>query len=308
MTIVDWRGVPNAPVAAALGRDRQRWLAELRWDPAIAHAHIETARTTWGLPGLAAVDAAGNVLGLVYYFDTGERFEIGGVIAPTPLVTKALVSGVVRDAAALGRDLFCFALDAPGLAMELARHGCGVEPFVYLGRDLSGAPSVPPQPAPASRAWTVGDSAATADLLQRAYLPEDSLYFAPGNTVAGWQQYVDGIVGHEACGAVLPGVSRCVTAGGQLAAVSLVAKISPDTVHLVQLAVDPAHRGRRLSVSLLEASCTEARALGFTAIMLMASSRNQAACRLYAQAGFTRRAMFVAATRPAQSIPTRAAS
>ena len=308
MTIVDWRGLPSAPIAAILASDRQRWLTELRWDPAVAHGHIETARTTWGLPGLAVVDTAGNVLGLSYYFDTGSRFEIGSVISPTPLVTKALVSAVVRDAAALGRDLFCFALDAPGLAMELARHGFGVEPFVYLGRDLADAAVAAPGSAPVSRPWTLEDASDTASLLQRAYLPEDSLYFAPGNTVAGWQQYVNGIVGHEACGSVLPGVSRCVAAGDQLAAVSLVATISPDTVHLVQLAVDPAHRGQRLSVSLLDASCAEARALGYTAIMLMASSRNQAACRLYAQAGFTRRAMFVAATRPARNLQSLVAS
>jgi ribosomal protein S18 acetylase RimI-like enzyme len=303
MTIVDWRGVPAAPLAAILASDRERWLAELRWDPTVAHAHIETARTTWGLPGLAAVDTTGRVLGLVYYFDTGSRFEIGGVIADTPDVTRALVAGVAREAGALGRDLFCFALDAPGLAMELARHGCGVEPFVYLGRAIDDRASAAPA---ASRAWTLEDTAATAELLQRAYEPEEAFYFAPGHTVAAWQQYVDGIVSHQACGAILPGVSRCVTAGDQLAAVSLIAQISPDTVHLIQLAVDPEHRGRRLSLSLLDASCAEAHALGYTAIMLMASSRNQAACRLYAQAGFTRRAMFVAATRPAQTLHTRA--
>lgn len=306
--VVDWREVPAPAIAAAFAAERQHWIDRLRWDPAAAHAQIEIARTTWGLPGLAALDSGGAILGLTYYYDTGSRCEIGGVLSSSPLVTRALVSAIVHEATARGRDVLCFALDTPGLAMELARYGFSVEPFVYLERSLPwlAAPAAPA--AGALRPWSADDAAATATLLRRAYQPAEARFFAPGHSAAAWSQYVEGIVQHGGCGTILPSVSRAAAVGDRLAAVSLVTEIAPDTVHLVQLAVDPGHRGSRLGTALLDASCAEAHARGYTALMLMAGTGNATACRLYARLGFTRRATFVAAMRPAHAVPTRVAS
>jgi ribosomal protein S18 acetylase RimI-like enzyme len=299
----DWLAEPAAALAPMFERERQHWLSILRWDPARAHEQIEIARTTWGLPGLVAIDADA-VRGLVYFLESAGRLEIGGIISDAADVTRALLSGVLDRAAERGttRLFFFSSAHAPGLEQELTRCGFELDPFVYLGRGLAGLVGAPLNEVseaalPVTRPWRIEDLEATAALLHRAFDPEEAAHFAPGHTVESWHVYVSNLVQHGACGALNADASRCAPRGDGIGAVTLVTTISDDTAHLVQVAVDPACRGQRLATRLLRQSCDIAREQGKTAMTLMVAARNARARDLYADLGFTQRATLVAATR-----------
>jgi ribosomal protein S18 acetylase RimI-like enzyme len=305
MTLQDWRGLPTAALAPLFGREQRRWLAELHWDVAGAHAQIELARTTWGLPGLVAIDAAGEIAGLVFYIETAERLEIGGILAGTPAVTGALLTAVIDIADTAGMPVFCFSCThTAGLTAELARLGFDIDPLVYFERSLTGrsSPGLLREPRPASRAWRMDDLDETAALLHRSFDETEAAHFAPGHTRAAWQHYVHNLVHFEACGTINPGASRCVPLGDGLGALTLVTTIAATTAHIVQVAVDPACRGSRLATALLQESCDAAWEQGCTTMTLMAAARNATASRIYAELGFSQRAAFVAATRAPQPV------
>lgn len=305
MIVRDWRNVPAEVLRPMFDRERRHWLSALRWDPDRDHAQIELARTTWGLPGLVAVDASDSVHGLAFFLEAGGRLEIGGIIADTPDVTGALLDGVI-DHAVLSRTagVFCFSYaKAAGLAQQLTRRGFHVDPFIYYERILAGMPDAvytgaDGTPLPVTRPWQMDDIDATAALLQRAFEPQEGAYFAPGHTVEAWQHYVRNLVQFGACGVLNADASRCAPLGNGLGAVTLVTTISDATAHIVQVAVDPACRGWRLARRLVGESCLAAREQGKTSVTLMVAARNGRARDLYAELGFAERATFVAATRP----------
>lgn len=303
IAIRDWRDLPAAALAPLFEDERRRWAVDLRWDTAGAHAQIEQARTTWGLPGRVSIGASGRLDGLVYFFDAGHRLEIGGIIAGTAAVTTALLGAVLDHAAALNNPpIFCFASShAPGLAGALDRHGFEVDPFIYFERPLTATDDAMPvsNAAPglaAARSWRADDLDATAALLQRAYEPEEGGWFAPGHTIEAWRTYLRNLVDYAACGAIDAAASRCLPLGDGLGAVTLVTTISDATAHVVQVAVDPDWRGAGLAAGLVRDSCTAAGRRGKTAITLMVAARNAPARALYDRLGFAPRATFVAAT------------
>jgi ribosomal protein S18 acetylase RimI-like enzyme len=298
----DWLVESSTTLAPMFERERQHWLTALRWDPARAHAQIELARTTWGLPGLVAVDTDA-VRGVAYFLEAAGRLELGGLISDGPDVTRALLCGVLDHAAARGISrLFSFSsAHAPGLEQELERCGFDRDPFIYVERSLAVAGTsmneTPGVPVPVMRPWRIDDLDATAALLHRAFDPEEAAIFAPGHTIESWSLYIRNLVEHGACGALDAEASLCVPRGNGIGAVTLVTTISDDTVHLVQVAVDPACRGQRLATRLLRQSCDIARVQGKTAMTLMVAGRNARARSLYAELGFTPRATFLAATK-----------
>ena len=79
MTIVDWREVDARALALVFARERARWLVELGWETRESWMHVERARSTWGLPGIAVIDESGRVRGLTFFHETHGRFDIGGV-------------------------------------------------------------------------------------------------------------------------------------------------------------------------------------------------------------------------------------
>jgi ribosomal protein S18 acetylase RimI-like enzyme len=303
VVIHDWRGVPADALAPLFERERRDWLSTLRWDPARAHSQIELARTTWGLPGLVAVDEARLVRGLVYFLESGGRLEIGGMIADRPAVTGALLDGVLACASEdRVPDIFCFVYaNAPGLGRELTRRGFDLDPFIYFDRSLertaAASLDLAADPPMTTCAWRMDDLDAAAALLQRAFEPREGAHFAPGHTLQAWQRYLRNLVEYGGCGVLNARASRCVRFDNGLGAMTLVTTIATDTAHVVQVAVDPACRGRRLAAALVRESCRVARDQGMRAMTLMAARRNARARELYADLGFSERATFLAATR-----------
>lgn len=312
MIVRDWREAPIDLLAPIYESERQRWLRQLQWDPAQAWLEVEQARTTWGLPGLLAIDGAGQVRGTLFYLREDDRIDIGGLTSDQEEATGALIGGVLAAAeAAQVRVVRAMLFDgAAALRSGLTQHGFAIESHSYLSRALGGSPVVgkaavgttrqdPVVTGVARRAsgWNAGDVGETAALLRRAYDRAAGALFAPGNEPAEWERYVRNLVEFAACGTLHREATCVVREGTEIRAVSLVTGIAPQVGHIVQLAVDPPMRGCGLGAALVEETCHRLAARGYRALTLLVSANNLAAWALYNDAGFHHDADFLAATK-----------
>jgi ribosomal protein S18 acetylase RimI-like enzyme len=297
MNIRDWRGAAPEILTPLYERGQRTWLRALRWDASRTWREVETARTTWGLPGLLAADDAGDIRGWTFFLPEDDVLHVGGLTADTPNATSALLDALVHlsEGHAPG-GLSCFMFnEAPSLGRELLRHGFDVEPFLYLTREITAADAkrAEVQATP----WDAGDIDQVALLLGDAYGSEAGRHFAPHGTAAEWQRYVRNLVEQGACGELNVEATRVLRSGSDIVGLVLVTSISQDTAHIAQVAVHPSHRGRGVATALLaEASAIAARQ-GCNASTLLVGASNAHARRLYESLGFVERAGFVAARR-----------
>jgi ribosomal protein S18 acetylase RimI-like enzyme len=315
MIVLDWRGAARDVVAALFEQERRRWLAALHWDPSRAHHEVEQARTTWGLPGLVALDEHGGALGFIFYLPDGHRFDIGGVTAETPAVTAALLDAVVARARSESiAELRCFVFEsAANLEHELACRGFHIERYLYLSAALerhtglaASTPGRPPAPAGASRAaetpasltqaWQPGDVPAIAALLQAAYDRDAGRIFAPLGTRAEWERYLRNLVDHGACGDLNLSASRTLRRAGQVVAAAIVTAVAPRTAHLAQFAVHPTAQGKGLARAVLREVWRAAADQEYEKATLLVAEGNVRARALYASLGFRPVAAFLAAS------------
>jgi ribosomal protein S18 acetylase RimI-like enzyme len=151
------------------------------------------------------------------------------------------------------------------------------------------------------RPWVEADLPATARLLARAYAgTAGARAFAPSGRLDEWAAYVAQIARTPACGCLSPDESL-VAAGDQPErpdGVILATRLSPDTTHVAQVAVDPARRRRGLARLLVDESAARARAAGCRRQTLLVAASNAPARSLYERLGFVERAAFLFAERP----------
>lgn len=292
MKIRDWRGADPGLLRACYAAERLHWGRELAWETSWTWSTVERARTTWGLPGLIALDERERPLGWAFYMIDGSRLNIGGLVASDAGVTAPLVDRMLADAAEDTDLASCFILDrAPGLTAALETRGFDIERFQYLARPLEIAQS------PVRAASRRPDIAALAPLLHVSYTAESARHFAPGGTLDAWTQYLNGLIHQRGCGIFDPSATCVVGDDRGLQGAALVTSVSATTAHLAQLAVRPDCRGRGLAGKLLEEATTRAAQAGKSEMTLIVSEHNLAARRLYDSAGFRARALFIAADR-----------
>ena len=304
MTIVDWRQVDARGLALVYARERARWLVELGWETRESWLHVERARTTWGLPGLAAIDDGGRVRGLTLFHATGARFDIGGVFAESTAVREALIDAAVTvcdDAGGEEVAAFLYTPDSGTRELFQAR-GFAVDRVDYLTLALDGERARPRggeegKTKVALRDWQAGDVEVLASLLHASYDSASARRFVPDASAQGWSLYVARLVQHHACGKVLPSATRLAFADGMLVGAVFVTELGPATAHIAQVAVHPAWRRKGLSSALIDEATRLARAMSYTRITLLASTSNAAAQALYRDRGFVESGMFLAATK-----------
>ena len=299
MILREWRDADPELLRSCYDVEQRSWQAELGWDTTWTWSTIETARVTWGLPGLLALDNEGRVQGWAFYMEEGRTRHIGGLVAASPDVTAALLDAVSEQPSALA----CFIRDrAAGLTDALAARCFELERFLYLSRPLTPADhsyvgSGNSRTTTRTSAWKASDLPAATALFQTAYSDDAGRHFAPGGTFDAWFKYVRGLVEQGGCGTLDLSATRCVRGELDLEALALITAIAPETAHLAQLAVRPDCRGRGFASMLLQEVIASAAQAGKTALTLLVGERNSAARRLYASMGFVERGAFVAARR-----------
>lgn len=301
-TIVDWRDVDARALALVFARERARWLVELGWETRDSWLHIERARTTWGLPGLAAVDDGGRVRGLTFFHANGPRFDLGGVFAESPHIRQSLLDAAISvcdDAGGVEMAAFLYEGACPD-ATALASRGFVVEPAHYLSLTLdkvNPAPVGSEDPQVMIRDWRREDVGRVAELLHRSYDETAARRFVPDGGEAGWRDYLDRLIRHAPCGSVLPSCTRLASVAELLVGAVLVTELGPGTAHLAQVVVHPDWRRRGLGGELVDEAVQRIRAAGYGRVTLLASAVNGAAQSLYRDRGFATVATFLSATR-----------
>lgn len=293
MIVSDWRLLPASTTAQLYRRERIRWRRRLAWETASTWHTLETARTTWGLPGLVCHDHTGRIRGWTFYIVRHDRLEIGGFVADDPLATRALLDTLLDRAREWdGLSGFLYG-NAPGLDEVLMASGVAVRSFLYLVRTLDPATTSDGAPRAAGAAWPGEDLVAAARLFREAY-GETGRIFARHNQAHEWEEYVGNLVRDPACGVFSPALSRVIRTGDRDDALAIVTTIGPGTAHLAQIAAHPSVQGRGVAQQLLGDVLRSAREAGLSRMSLLVGGDNARARGLYARMGFEERDRFVA--------------
>jgi ribosomal protein S18 acetylase RimI-like enzyme len=296
MTIQEWRTCSPAEVAPLLAAEIRAWRRELDWDISEAWRVVEPARRAGSLPGVVVRDAAGGIAGWSAYLVHGRSLQVLAFVAPDAGVAAALVEAILAspESRTATSSLFSVRDGAPGLVPLLTALGFAVEPYRYLCLplrpsrvDLDGA-----------RGWH-DDTERMARLCARAYAGSAEVRaFAPNGTMAEWREYIASLVKGPGCGVFLPELSLVAPAAAEdFVAAVCVTDLGPATVHVAQIAVDPAARGRGWGRRLIGAVAAAARPRGYSQMTLLVSASNRPAVAMYEQLGFRDQARFVVATR-----------
>jgi ribosomal protein S18 acetylase RimI-like enzyme len=296
LTSIDWQTLPAERVRPLYAAEIERWSSALEWDTGRDWEDVERGRQIGTVSGVAVADETGAIVGWCYYLVHKRALQVGSFIASTDAVAQLMLDAVLSDERRASVDtvtLFAFA-DAPNLAAALRLRGLAVDRYWYLGRELE---RLAPPRVPDVRRWRVDDLQATAELLGRAYEGRDEARpFAPRGMAEEWSDYIAQLTTGTGCGRLMSDVSVCIPGGpNRLMGVALVTRIADGTAHLVQLAVDPQLRGRRLGKQLLEVACAAANQAGCGRMTLFVGGRNSRARSLYESSRFESMASFLAA-------------
>lgn len=305
----DWRNTSADAIQALYRVERARWMSRLHWDIDPTYRLLEDARTRGHAPGLIALDGAGRPAGWAYFGLANRMLQIGGLVASSGEVTRALLDGILRSTEAdMASDLMCFAFPASSaLESALARQRFAITKYLYLSRELR-AGGEPWRLGSDMRIahWREMDAVMSVRLMARAYAGVGSArVFAPRGTLEEWATYLAQLIKMPACGQFMPSASLAATEAGPgpgqetLRGALIATTLQPDTAHIAQIVVDPALRRRGLARDLIETASAIAAARGCARITLLVAADNAPACALYAAAGFKEASHFVYATRQA---------
>src|SRR5262249_31911570 len=153
-----------------------------------------------------------------------------------------------------------------------------VQPFLYMQRSL---PVEEPHNGLAVRPWRADDLPETARLLARAYAATpDARCFAPGGRLDEWAAYPAQLGRTPACGNWAAD-QRFVHPSGpqndQVRAVLGATRLSQETSHVAQVAVDPPLRKQGVAGTLLNLSGWRAALSGASRQTLLVAETNTAA-------------------------------
>lgn len=294
---IDWSTVDPGALAALYGRERTWWSDRLDWDTEESWRQVEIARRAGRLPGVVIAGAGGRIDALGYCFlDEGVAqlaVSTTASAADEERVTRALLDQAVRQGATAASCFVPHAHDTVHTRGTWARMGFDVECHRYLTRDLAAGEDR----TVASQAWQATDASDVARLLQAAY-GSKGRHFAVHGRLDQWERYVGNLISYTGCGRFLPAASRIWRDGADVLGAALLTVISPGVVHLAQLAVHPATRGRGIAGYLLDDAMQVAVSAGCHRMTLLVDDASAAAARLYAVRGFVPRERFVAAWLP----------
>jgi ribosomal protein S18 acetylase RimI-like enzyme len=263
---------------------------------------LEQGRLAGHVAGWIAEDGDGRALGWTYYLLHDGLLQIGGIVGRRPAVARALLDAALTSPeASMARGLQGFVFpEGTGVASALARQRFALRETRYLARDIGTVALERPADV---RGWRDDDLAPAVRILASAYGDDPSAAaFAPDGRREQWAQYTFQLLRTPGCGRFDPALSVVsLSADGQARGVALATWISPDTVHLAQIAVLAEHRGQGGGAALVEAVLASARAAGARRVTLMVDGGNAAARRLYQRTGFVEHARLLFASRGART-------
>ena len=319
LAVRDWRLFDDG-VDGLVATEARAWLEQLHWDVSEPWSVIEPARRAGRLPGLVSLDRTGAPTGWSAFLPHAGHLQVMSIVAPDVCTASGLVDGILAsdESRSAQSTIVCVRDGTPGLFDVLSARGFAVERYRYLsvefGESGERVDGVRLDALPTGRLDRPGASAdchhgllepwvdhgeQMADLCARAYRDTTSIRaFAAGGTTEEWRHYVASLTNGTGCGWFAPELSAVLRHDGAAAihGAIMMTDLGPSTVHVAQMAVDPAIQGRGVGRALLSAALLKSAPLFARATLLVAAS-NHAAVALYESFGFRDSASFIVAER-----------
>jgi ribosomal protein S18 acetylase RimI-like enzyme len=303
MRVEDWRHLPASLVEPLYEAEVHRWRVALNWDTRQTLDTVEQARQAGTLPGFVLRGPGQSVVGWTYFVVQDGVVQLGSLLARSSDGLRLLLDGVLKaPEVSVAREIMCFAFPGSSACESaLARRRFDVTRYWYLRRALDpGAQRSEPSDGLRLRMLRDSDGPDLVRLLARAYEGlETARCFAPGGGLDEWAHYFAQMTRGSALGALVP--EATLVADGQNArpvGLAVTTIISPATLHLAQLAVDPADQGQGVGGQLLDAAMARGVGLGHRLMTLLVSNEQAVGHGLYASRGFLPTGYFLYARRP----------
>jgi len=323
--ILDLRHFAAPVLRPVLEAEGELWSQRLHWDYRASARLLMQYLDNRMLPGYAALEA-GQVTGFAFCVYEETKAVIGDVFAlpghhPDLLDAAAGISTAGPGPAhaiedTLLRHLFETLLNSPQvdrIESQLLLHPSGAHAGLFreagfqlyrrlfLVQPLAGRWTRPSMDLPAGlelRPWRDDDLNPAARLIAEAYNGHpDSLINDQYRSVHGSLRFLHNIVKYAGCGVFSAQVSHVVVerASGELAALVLGSRVSPESGHITQLCVRPEFRRQGLARLLLAVAASHFVRQGVSEISLTVTETNTQALELYKSEGYDCTHMFDAA-------------
>ena len=314
MRFEDWRDAEASVLRELYEVERARWQEGLSWDFEASIRVIEEARAAGRLPGVLVRDREGRVAGWAYFIVHEGILQIGGMVGQTASVVRHLLDRVLEaPEAARARSLSAFLYpvsDSVRIAFERRRFAVQAHP--YLSTPLAERPAPTVADGLVCRRIQQVEPADVVRLFARAYAGSpEARCFAPDGRLDQWAQYLGQLLSTPGCGSYCPPASFGLVRQDdhRLVGAVITTSLSNTTAHIAQVVVDPSAQRMGIARTLVGLASVAARGAGHTTLSLIVAESNQPARALYANLGFTERASFLYASRPALTrrvqVPTR---
>ena len=300
MRVDDWRNLAAEAMRPVYETERVRWANGLQWDLGPSLEILEHARREGTLPGLVVRGPGQSIVGWTYFLVQHGVLQVGALHARTADGVRLLLDAIFKaPEASLAHEVLLFVYpDSPACESALQRRRFSVTRYWYLRRALERSCVRPV--APGLRPMADADGPDLVRLFSRAYAGVgDARCFAPHGRLDEWAQYLGQLTRGAALGQFLEAASLVAPGGaGQVVGASVVTGLSPQTIHLAQLVVDPESRRQRLASRMLDAMLSWGVSQNRAVATLLVSEGNAPARALYDSRGFVQTGYFLHAERP----------
>jgi ribosomal protein S18 acetylase RimI-like enzyme len=315
LEFLDLRHFRALDIRALLDEENGLWKERLLWDHSDSSRLLMQYVDSRLLVGYVALDQ-GKVCGYTFSVQEQAKAVIGGVFA-----TRAAIATVPATAVEgwLLDHLLETLCHTPGLERMEAQFllhphdahrfpfekaGFRLFPRLFLELDLqTGAGPRTPlynevpllDGALRMRRWRDADFGPAASTIANAYAGHiDSEINDQYHSIAGAQNFLHNIVRFPGCGLFEPDASWVVQGpqSGNLLALLLSSRVSPEVGHITQVCVSPELQGKHIGRALMDVGAASLRQLGCKAVTLTVTEANHTAVGLYRRLGYHTRHIF----------------
>jgi ribosomal protein S18 acetylase RimI-like enzyme len=292
-----------------LEAESELWKKRLHWDYRGSSNLLLQYLDSHMLPGYAALDG-GQIAGYVFCVYEETKAVIGDVFAlpSSPGDGRSAHEITAHEIEEiLLRHLLELLLNSPHvdrIESQLLLHPSGSHAGIFLNsgfqihrrlfmvRPLAGFFAAPHVHLPVRlelRPWHDEDLISAARLITTAYQGHpDSVVNDQYRSAHGSQRFLNNIVHYSGCGAFSPQVSHVVMdrVSGEMVALVLGSRVSPQSGHITQICVHPGFRRRGLARTLLTLAASCFLRQGVAEISLTVTEANSEAIELYRGEGY----------------------
>jgi ribosomal protein S18 acetylase RimI-like enzyme len=307
--ILDLRHFTASVLRPVLEAEGELWRQRLHWDYQVSARLLMQYLDSHMLPGYAALNA-GKVAGYAFCVYEDTKAVIGDVFAlsspsangvpvhefPADEIEETLLLHLLEllvNSPQVERVESQLLLHSSGFhAAAFRQAGFQIHRRLFMARPLRGffaAPRVDLSAGLELHPWRDEDLIPAAHLIAAAYRDHpDSVVNDQYRSVYGAQRFLNNIVRYAGCGIFSPPVSHAVMdrTSGELAALVLASRVSPESGHITQLCVHPAFRRRGLARMLLTLAASCFVRQGVPEVSLTVTEANSPAIDLYRAEGF----------------------